>query len=66
MNCEGHQAFNTAASSTAVDQHETFTTEFADGSTVQGEIFTDTVSLGGLVATGQAVVAASRARSPGA
>ncbi|KIP07924.1 hypothetical protein PHLGIDRAFT_510777 [Phlebiopsis gigantea 11061_1 CR5-6] len=59
-NCEGHKVFNTAASSTAVDQKETFSIEFADGSTVAGEIFHDTVSLGGLVATGQAVVAATQ------
>ena len=59
-NCEGHKVFNTAASSTAVDQHKTFSIEFGDGSTVQGEIFHDTVSLAGLVATGQAVVAATQ------
>ena len=59
-NCEGHKVFNTAASSTAVDQHETFTTEFGDGSSVDGEIFEDTVSLGGLIATQQAVVAATQ------
>lgn len=60
VNCEGHKTFQTGSSSTAVDQRKTFTTEFADGSTVQGEVFKDTVSLGGLVATGQAVVAATQ------
>jgi len=59
-NCAGHKIFNTAASSTAVDQHETFSIEFGDGSTVSGEIFKDTVSIAGLTATGQAVVAASQ------
>lgn len=59
-NCEGHKIFNPADSSTSIDQHRTFTIEFADGSTVAGEIFKDTVSLGGLVATSQAVVAATQ------
>lgn len=59
-NCQGHKVFNTAASSTAVDQRKKFTTSFGDGSSVNGEIFKDTVSLGGLVATGQAVVAATQ------
>lgn len=59
-NCQGHKIFNTAESSTAVDQHQTFSIEFADGTTVSGEIFEDTVTLAGLTATGQAVVAASQ------
>jgi len=59
-NCEGHKIFNTADSSTAVNQDETFSIEFADGTTVSGEIFKDTVSIAGLTATGQAVVAASQ------
>ncbi|GJE92518.1 acid protease [Phanerochaete sordida] len=60
VNCEGHKVFQTGSSSTAADQRKTFTTEFADGSSVDGEVFKDTVSLGGLVATGQAVVAATQ------
>lgn len=59
-NCRGHKIFNTAASSTAVDQHKTFSIEFADDSTVSGEVFHDTVSIAGLTATNQAVVAASQ------
>ncbi|KAL5507783.1 hypothetical protein ACEPAH_5401 [Sanghuangporus vaninii] len=59
-NCAGHKKFNTAASSTAVDQRETFSIEFADGSTVSGEVFHDTVSIAGLTATDQAVVAATQ------
>ncbi|KAL5529952.1 hypothetical protein ACEPAF_6209 [Sanghuangporus sanghuang] len=59
-NCAGHEKFNTAASSTAVDQHQTFSIEFADGSTVSGEVFHDTVSIAGLTATDQAVVAATQ------
>ena len=59
-NCQGHKVFQTGQSSTAVDQHKTFSIEFADGSTVAGEIFTDTVNLAGLTATKQAVVAATQ------
>ncbi|KAL5527872.1 hypothetical protein ACEPAG_6673 [Sanghuangporus baumii] len=59
-NCAGHKKFNTAASSTAVDQRQTFSIEFADGSTVAGEVFHDTVSIAGLTATNQAVVAATQ------
>ncbi|GJE92517.1 acid protease [Phanerochaete sordida] len=59
-NCQGHREFNTAASSTAVDQKETFSITFADGSAVQGEVFTDTVQLAGLTAKAQSVVAATR------
>lgn len=59
-NCRGHKIYNTAASSTAVDQRRTFSIEFGDGSTVSGEVFHDTVSIAGLTATGQAVVAASQ------
>ncbi|EKM48967.1 uncharacterized protein PHACADRAFT_265944 [Phanerochaete carnosa HHB-10118-sp] len=59
-NCEGHKVFETGQSSTAVDQHKTFEIEFADDSTVSGEIFTDTVNLAGLTATKQAVVAATQ------
>ncbi|THH07178.1 hypothetical protein EW145_g3565 [Phellinidium pouzarii] len=56
----GTPANTFTASSTAVDQHETFSIEFADDSTVSGEVFKDTVSIAGLTATGQAVVAASQ------
>ncbi|KAH8118780.1 acid protease [Phellopilus nigrolimitatus] len=59
-NCAGHKIFNTSASSTAVDQDRTFSIEFADDSTVSGEVFEDTVSIAGLTATGQTVVAASQ------
>lgn len=59
-NCEGHRIFNTAQSRTAVDQHQTFSISFADGSSVAGEVFSDTVAFGPLVATQQTVVAASQ------
>ena len=59
-NCRGHTKFNTAASDTAADQNEEFSLAFGDGSTVQGEVFTDTVSVGGLTATDQAVGAATQ------
>lgn len=60
VNCAGHKVYDTSASSTAIDQHQPFSIQFGDGSTVAGEAFRDTVSLGGLVATNQAVVAAAQ------
>lgn len=59
-NCAGHKVYDTSKSSTAVDQNEPFTITFADGSSVQGEVFHDTVSIAGLTASDQAVVAASQ------
>ena len=59
-NCRGHKVFQTGQSSTAVDQHKNVSLSFGDGSTVEGDIFTDTVILAGLTATTQAVVAATQ------
>ncbi|KAL0581947.1 hypothetical protein V5O48_000004 [Marasmius crinis-equi] len=58
-NCNGHKRYTTSASSTAVDQRRTFSLAFGDGSTVQGEVFHDTVTVAGITATGQAVGAAT-------
>lgn len=57
--CQGHRMYNPAASSSAVDQGKNFSTGFGGGGMVDGEIFTDTVNLGGLIVKKQAVVAAS-------
>lgn len=54
-NCEGHEIYDTSASSTAKDQGKTFSLQYGDGSTVSGEVYTDTVQVGGLTATSQAV-----------
>ena len=58
-NCRGHKVYNTGASTTASDAGRTFSLAFGDGSTVSGEQFSDTVTVGGLTATGQRVGAAS-------
>ncbi|KAF9449879.1 acid protease [Macrolepiota fuliginosa MF-IS2] len=58
--CQGHQVYNTAASTTAKDQGQKFSLAFGDGSTVQGEVFTDTVAIAGLTANNQAVGAATQ------
>jgi len=55
VNCAGHTLYNTAASSTAKTTRASFSLAFGDGSTVEGTVFTDTVSVGGLTATTQAV-----------
>ncbi|PFH52669.1 hypothetical protein AMATHDRAFT_139688 [Amanita thiersii Skay4041] len=59
-NCQGHKIYNPGSSSTSRDQGNTFSLAFGDGSTVQGEIFRDTVTVGGLTATNQAVGAATQ------
>ncbi|KAJ3715622.1 acid protease [Lentinula guzmanii] len=58
--CEGHTIFNTAASSTAVDQNQRASLAFGDGSTVNADIFEDTVTVAGLTATSQTVGAATQ------
>ncbi|KAJ3829455.1 acid protease [Lentinula raphanica] len=62
--CEGHTIFNTAASSTAVNQNQQASLAFGDGSTVNADIFEDTVTVAGLTATSQTVGAATQ-YSPG-
>jgi cathepsin D len=54
-NCVGQKPFNTSASSTSVDLKATFTIpeDDDDGSVTSGELFNDTVSIGGLTATHQ-------------
>ncbi|KAL0581946.1 hypothetical protein V5O48_000003 [Marasmius crinis-equi] len=54
-NCDGHKVYDTSASSTAKDQGRGYSLRFGDGSTVQGELYHDTVSLADLAATDQAV-----------
>ncbi|KAF8897319.1 acid protease [Infundibulicybe gibba] len=60
VNCQGHKLYNPAASTTARDLGRTFSLAFGDGSTVQGEQFSDTVAIAGLTATTQAVGSASQ------
>ncbi|KAJ8086386.1 hypothetical protein PM082_005209 [Marasmius tenuissimus] len=60
VNCEGHKVYNTDSSSTAQDQDDTFALAFGDGSTVEGEVFHDTVTFADLTATNQAVGSSDR------
>lgn len=46
--CRGHQIYDPSASSTAKDQGQSFSLGFGDGSTVEGDVFTDTVTIAGL------------------
>ncbi|KAI0062158.1 acid protease [Artomyces pyxidatus] len=57
--CAGHTAYNPRSSSTSRDLHETFSLAYADGSTVDGEQYTDTVSIDGLTATKQTLGSAT-------
>ena len=47
-NCSGHKSYDPDASSTAHDISKTFSLAFGDGSTVDGNQFTDVVSIAGL------------------
>jgi cathepsin D len=47
-NCSGHKLYDPSASSTAKDLLKTFSLSYVDGSTVEGEQFTDVVSIAGL------------------
>ncbi|KAI0637520.1 acid protease [Trametes polyzona] len=45
-NCEGHNRYDPAQSSTAADQHKPFRLSYGDGSSSIGEQFSDTVASG--------------------
>ncbi|KAI0036070.1 acid protease [Vararia minispora EC-137] len=55
VNCNGHKLYDPSASSSAQGTNQPFSLAFGDGSTVQGTIFSDSVTAAGLTATGQAV-----------
>jgi cathepsin D len=47
-NCSGHKQYNPGASSTAQNLSKPFSLAFGDGATVDGDQFTDVVSIAGL------------------
>ena len=47
-NCSGHKLYDPSASSTAKDLSKTFSLSYGDGSTADGELFTDVVKVAGL------------------
>jgi len=57
--CDGHTLWDPTTSSTADDTNMAFSLAFGDGSTVNGTVFMDTVTVAGLTATGQAVGAST-------
>lgn len=58
--CIGHTIYDVTASSTAKDKNQTFSLSFGDGSTVQGDLFTDTLLISGMKASDQAVGSATQ------
>ncbi|KAG6829330.1 hypothetical protein H0H92_004933 [Tricholoma furcatifolium] len=60
INCQDHTRYDTSKSSTAVNTTRQFSLAYGDGSTVEGDLFTDTVNIAGLTATQQAVGAATQ------
>ncbi|OJA19217.1 hypothetical protein AZE42_06771 [Rhizopogon vesiculosus] len=57
--CSGHEVYNPNSSSSAEALGRKFTVEYADGSMATGDLYTDTVSLGGFKATAQTLGVAS-------
>ncbi|KAG7445898.1 acid protease [Guyanagaster necrorhizus] len=57
--CDGHTIYNTSSSSSAEDQDQKFSLAYGDGSTVEGNIFTDTFTIAGLTGTNQSIGAAT-------
>ncbi|KAJ7630003.1 acid protease [Mycena polygramma] len=51
--CSSKSKFKASSSSTAAKKSGTFEIEYGDGSTVSGPVYTDTVSVAGVKATGQ-------------
>lgn len=58
--CSGHALYDPNSSSTAIDRNATFILSYGDGTSVQGEQYTDTVIIGGYTATGQVLGAANQ------
>ncbi|KAN0111701.1 eukaryotic aspartyl protease [Russula decolorans] len=59
-NCSGHKQYNPGASSTAQNLSKPFSLAFGDGATVDGDQFTDVVSIAGLTAKSQTLGAATQ------
>jgi hypothetical protein len=57
--CEGHTRYDPSASSTSLDRGSPFNLAYNDGTSVSGEQYSDTVTISGLTAIGQAVGAAT-------
>ncbi|OCH83935.1 acid protease [Obba rivulosa] len=51
--CSGKRTYNPSSSSTSQKESGTFEIEYGDGSTASGPIYTDTVTMAGVEATGQ-------------
>ncbi|GAA5887285.1 hypothetical protein JCM6882_002475 [Rhodosporidiobolus microsporus] len=57
--CGTKHRYDTSASSTSVTTSRTITTNFVDGTSSSGTLVEDTVTAGGLTATGQDIIAAT-------
>ncbi|TFK45302.1 acid protease [Heliocybe sulcata] len=59
-NCAGHKAYNPSQSSSSKDTHQTFQLSYGDGSSVQGEQYSDSVIIQGLASQNQRLGAATQ------
>lgn len=60
-NCKGHKKYQPSSSSTSADARQKFSLAYGDGSTVQGEQYTDTVSISGLTVRVISIILATTA-----
>ena len=47
--CDGHALYNPNASTSAIDLNQRFMLAYGDGSTVSGELYSDTVAIAGFM-----------------
>ncbi|KAF9222163.1 acid protease [Gyrodon lividus] len=59
QSCDGHDFYDPKESETSIDLHDTFEITFTAGNRAFGQLYIDTVSVAGLVATEQIIGAAS-------
>ncbi|KAF8268682.1 acid protease [Lactarius quietus] len=59
MTCDGHMLYNPSSSTTSSAVKQRFKLEYGYRDAVAGELYTDTVTLAGYIATGQSVGAAN-------
>ncbi|KAH8085459.1 acid protease [Cristinia sonorae] len=58
--CQSHPRYNPTTSSTSVDRRKPFNLKITDSDSVSGNQYADTISVGGLTATGQVLGAANK------
>ena len=63
QSCSGKHKYDASESSTSARQTGAFSIEYLDGSNLSGDIYTDTVSVGGIKVTNQYLASATQVSS---